>query len=1276
MASPLQLLKRIVDPNEREVARLAARAERVLALESDMRALSDEQLRGLTGSFRERLARGTSLDELLPEAFAALREAADRTIGERPFKVQIMGGVALHMGMIAEMKTGEGKTLTATMPLYLNALPGKGAHLVTTNDFLVRWQAEWMGQIYEALGMSVGYIQHSMTATERRSMYRKDITYVENSELGFDYLRDNMAVDPAHLTQRELHYAIVDEADSILVDEARTPLIISGEASSAGADYEFFDRLTERMIRASHDDDPFFNYDKKDHQAALTEAGMVWVEKQLGMKDSSLVDPENIEIAQLIDNSLKAHFLYERDDEYVVKDGEVIIVDEFTGHLQPGRRYSDGLHQAIEAKERVYTPRVRQTVASITYQNFFRLYDKLGGMTGTAKSEEPEFVTVYGARVVIIPTNRPVRRHDYPDVIYKTQESKYRGIVNEIINMHVRSQPVLVGTRSVDVSEHLGQRLEGPQLRTHALVQVLIHELNYGAKVDKAQREPWLELLRRPIAELVSQATHLRRRARDDETNMAEIIEALKLDSDVLADSNLDRLLEIVGVMEQQPSSEQLTEYRQRLHDMLQDGMRPGDEEYDSQLNILNAKRHESEGRIISQAGQPGMVTIATNMAGRGVDIILGGRDAETGQSIPERYEEVKQLGGLHVIGSERHESRRIDNQLRGRSGRQGDEGSSRFHVSLEDDLMKFFGPERLSALTGGWPEEEPVAHRFVSKALERAQIKVEMRNMGIRKNTLRYDDVMNTQRSVVYEQRRRVLDGENVHASVERMIAGTIEDVIASYVDPGQDPDTWDLKGLYERLRRVVSVPPEAEEDSDVEIPAGGLSLKLAALHLQAITENGGDLQGYLSEIAEPHGELSRSMDPKRAESARQEKVASDIENIIARFSEGEERVPSWRLIDVARGLGAFYPPALDEVALAGLHQIRSDELNEVIPQMALEVYSERELALVDSTILQGIGRFANPSVTPDQRDLPSLESYLFSHLHDLREYLAVQRLKTVDVGTDASQWLMRRAQDAYEELGQLPQKAETERANRRRRGGNTPGTVVDASLPDLEWLSRRFDEMDAEYGEQAPELHRWDLSGAVRALAEDCPGLVARLADEELQEMANSAESLAQTLRELARAVPEEDTPQIGYREFRDRERSWLLASVDKSWMEHLLVVDELREGIHLRAHAQRDPLVEYQREASSLFDEMMAIIGRRLTQYAFSATEVLEDTGTQLRDLQATQQAVQMIDGDADVDPASSDGRPVRTFVAEKEPGRNDPCPCGSGKKYKRCCMLKQR
>lgn len=782
----LAVAKRLFDGNERAIARLRPIVQRINALESQFEALSDAELQAKTEEFKKRLAEGEGLDDLLPEAYAAVREAAKRTLGQRHFDVQVMGAIVLHEGKIAEMKTGEGKTLTATMPLYLNALTGRGAHLVTTNDFLVRWQAQWMAPIFEALGMSVGWIQHEMSPAERRAMYARDITYVQNAELGFDYLRDNMANSVEELVLRDLHYAIVDEVDSILIDEARTPLIISGPPIRSPRFYQDIDRIVRRLKPSSgpepdqHDGDYWF--DEKTHQAGLTEQGQEKVEKLLGI--SNLSDPEYIDIVHHLQAAIKAHTLYKRDQHYVVRDGEVIIVDEFTGHPQPGRRYSDGLHEAIEAKEGVHVHRPLQTIATITYQNLFRLYDKLAGMTGTAKTEEAEFRTIYGLPVVVIPTNKPVIRKDYPDVVYRTKEQKYRGIVSEILNMWVREQPVLVGTRSVDVSEYLSGRLKPDSLQLHCLTMLCYDALD-GADLSREQREKHLEVLRTKLDEM--HKSKLRRVAR-----------ALGVNPDLQDEGNLDRLLELIGVVDEETRQRKRRRYRERLAEALRTGI---------PHNVLNAKHHEEEGRIIAEAGRPGAVTVATNMAGRGVDIVLGGKPEDPRKPVnKDLYEKVVALGGLHILGTERHESRRIDNQLRGRSGRQGDPGSSRFYVALEDDLMRLFGPEqRFGFLMRGWAEEEPIEHRWVTRAIERAQKKVEMRNFEIRKNTLKYDDVMNKQREIIYAERRRVLMGEDIRDSVIQMIQRAVRHVVDQYASPQIHPDDRDLPGLYEALKDAV---------------------------------------------------------------------------------------------------------------------------------------------------------------------------------------------------------------------------------------------------------------------------------------------------------------------------------------------------------------------------------------------------------------------------------------------------------------------------------------
>ncbi len=778
-------IKQLLDSNEREVARLRPLVAAINELEERFEELSDEQLRAKTEEFRERLEAGETLDDLLPEAFAAVREAAKRTLGQRHYDVQLMGGVVLHQGKIAEMKTGEGKTLTATLPLYLNALAGRGVHVVTTNDFLVRWQAQWMGPVFGALGLSVGWIQHDMSESERRAMYGRDVTYVQNAELGFDYLRDNMANHRDQLVLRDLYYAIVDEVDSILVDEARTPLIISGPPIRSARFYQEIEGIVRRLRPSTgpepEQQDGDYWFDEKTHQAGLTEEGQVKVERMLGVENLS--DAEYIDIVHHLHASIKARSLYKRDKSYVVKDGEVIIVDEFTGHPQPGRRYADGLHEAIEAKEGVRVQRPLQTIATITYQNLFRLYDKLAGMTGTAKTEEPEFRAIYRMPVVVIPTNRPLARHNFPDVVYRSQEQKYRGIVTEILQLHVREQPVLVGTRSVEVSEYLSGRLRGEPLQLHAMV-MLCYDALEAAKPDGKQRDEVLEVLRTPLDSL-------------QRAKVRQVARTLGLKQSPLDDENLDRLVDLLRVTDDDASRRQTRRRRERLEEALKAGI---------PHNILNARRHEEEGRIIAEAGRPGAVTVATNMAGRGVDIVLGGVPEDPKKPVnPELYEKVVSLGGLHILGTERHESRRIDNQLRGRSGRQGDPGSSRFYASLEDDLMRLFGPERFGFLMRGWPEEEPIEHRWVTGAIERAQKKVEARNFEIRKNTLKYDDVMNKQRERVYAERRRVLLGEDIRESVIGMVERAVQRVVDAYASPEIHPEDRDLPALCEALREAA---------------------------------------------------------------------------------------------------------------------------------------------------------------------------------------------------------------------------------------------------------------------------------------------------------------------------------------------------------------------------------------------------------------------------------------------------------------------------------------
>jgi len=859
----LKFLQQLFDDNERELRRLRAVVDRVNALEPEVERLSDEELRGKTPEFRRRLEAGETLDELLPEAFAVVREAACRTLDMRHFDVQVMGAIVLHEGNIAEMKTGEGKTLVATMPAYLNALTGRGVHIVTVNDYLAKRDSEWMGQVYSFLGLRTGLIVHGLSSQERKDAYAADITYGTNNEIGFDYLRDNMVLYKEDIVHRDLHYAIVDEVDSILIDEARTPLIISGKGRRSTELYYRFAKIAARLEEGRD-----FTVDEKARTVTPTEEGIARVEKMLGVEN--LFDNEHMDLSHYLNQALRARCLMKRDRDYVVKDGQVIIVDEFTGRLMFGRRYSDGLHQAIEAKEGVKIEDESQTLATITFQNLFRMYDKLAGMTGTAATEAEEFRKIYGLDVVVIPTNKPMIREDLPDVILKTERAKFRAVVKDIIERHRRGQPVLVGTVSIEKSEQLSELLKREGIK---------HE-------------------------------------------------------------------------------------------------------------VLNAKYHEREAQIVAQAGQRGAVTIATNMAGRGTDIVLG--------------EGVKELGGLYIIGTERHEARRIDNQLRGRSGRQGDPGSSQFYLSLEDDLMRLFGADLIAGLMDrlGVDENEPIDHPLVSRAIEMAQKRVEARNFDIRKHVLEYDDVLNKQREVIYEQRRMVLEGDNLRENVLEMLEDVVDTALGMYAHESLVPEEWDVKGLVDHLEHLIFKP----------------------------------------------GALDR------------EKIMNMIRED------------------------------------AGRREIRQ-QLREHILQGARDLYARRE----------------------------------------------------------------------------------------------------------------------EEYG--------------------------------------------AEVMRELERVV--------------------MLRVVDAKWMDHLANMDDLREGISLRAYGQRDPLVEYKKEAYEMFQGMIESIKEDIVRYCFKLHVVREPERQRLVAVQDATHESDVSLGAAGiaergyVQAVGGEAPKPKPVVKGKKVGRNDPCPCGSGKKYKKCC-----
>lgn len=729
-------LDSLLDSNEKELKRLKPTVSHINSLEPDFQKLSDAELRAKTDEFRARLGNGESLDELLPEAYAAVREAAKRTIGQRHFDVQLMGGIVLHQGKIAEMKTGEGKTLVATLPLYLNALTGQGCHLVTVNDYLAKRDCHWMGPIYHALGVSVACIGAQQSAGQlgpsyiydpdyqsedkkwtflhpvtRRQAYEADITYGTNNEFGFDYLRDNMVVDLSQCVQRSLSYAIVDEVDNILIDEARTPLIISGSAEEATEKYYTFARLVSRLTK-----DEDYAIDERTRTVSLTDAGITKIERGLRneglLKAPNLYDPSNYLLTQYLESALKAHALFKRDRDYVVKDGQVIIVDEFTGRLMFGRRYSEGLHQAIEAKERVKIQRESVTLATITFQNYFRLYQKLAGMTGTAATEAEEFHKIYKLEVVVIPTNKPLVRTEYPDQIYKDEKAKFGAVAREIEQLHSQGRPVLIGTTSIEKSEYLGN------------------------------------------------------------------------------------LLDRKGIPHQ----------------------------------LLNAKNHEKEAGIIAQAGRLGAVTVATHMAGRGVDIILGGNpEGRNQEEWLEEHNKVVELGGLHVIGTEHHEARRIDNQLRGRAGRQGDPGSSRFYASLEDEIIRRFGGDRVKGLMqwAGMDENTPIEHPVVTKAIANAQVQTESYHFDIRKHLVEYDDVVNKHREVIYAERRKILSGADLKANIMSMVQDEIQSLVNGHFrDDSAEPD---LSDLLDQVSTIFPLPPEFRSDGLSQLSSKQVAEKLS---------------------------------------------------------------------------------------------------------------------------------------------------------------------------------------------------------------------------------------------------------------------------------------------------------------------------------------------------------------------------------------------------------------------------------------------------------------
>ncbi|MBX6312803.1 MAG: preprotein translocase subunit SecA [Isosphaeraceae bacterium] len=1177
------LVRLFGNANERAIRRMRPRVARINELEPQMQALSDAELRAKTDEFKKRLAAGETLDDLLEEAFAACREAGRRFLKMRHYDVQLMGGMVLHGGNIAEMVTGEGKTLVATLAAYLNALEGKGVHVVTVNDYLARRDAEWMSPLYNGLGLSVGAIQADMDSAERKEIYARDITYGTNNEFGFDYLRDNMKPTKELQCQRELYYAIIDEVDSILIDEARTPLIISGPAFDDVRKYAEADRIARMLKRDIH-----FEVKEKERTAHLTDEGVREAEKLAGIE--SFYTPGNMEWPHLIDNALKAHHLYRRDRDYIVSDqGEIIIVDEFTGRLMHGRQWSDGLHQAVEAKERVRVKEENQTLATITLQNYFKLYKKLAGMTGTAMTEANEFWKVYNLDVIAIPTNKPLIRINYPDVIYRTDREKYHAIIDEIREVHATGRPILVGTTSIEKSELISDMLK-----------------KYG------------------IAH-----------------------------------------------------------------------------------QVLNAKYHEREAEIVAQAGRKGMVTIATNMAGRGTDIILGGnpefmawaelkalKDKDgrplypTRLEVPpdvwrqtvEKYEpemraegrEVAALGGLHIIGTERHESRRIDNQLRGRCGRQGDPGSSRFFLSLEDDLMRKFAGEWVSnVLTRlGMEEGEAIESKMVSRRIEGAQKKVEERNFDARKNLLEYDEVMDEQRKRVYSFRQRLLDGYPTKDAILDMIDDQIAQATERFL-----ADDYGAASFAEWASQRLGVEFSSR-----------------------------DFKGATFEDAE-----------ERAKQEAEDQVDDQVREAMEENLPSDAEPSEWNWQALAHWANTRYGLSLKDKDLRRFARFNRDEFE--FGRDDLEAFLiERAIAAIRTVDLTPAREFLDPDF--GRRSLAGWAHHKFGLTPDPAEWANLSQAEVAKrLQADARALYARKEAEFPVQVGLTRYLAD------RVQPGHTPrydrdglaawatqrlGVYIDPEelrpllRPEIQSLlldvarkhyagDRKAQELEAKveaaYG-PAPSNGKPAPEPEDKALAD-----LAAWARQEL-----GVETTVDELRDLPRDAARNrliNAFDAKYRpEMRELEKVLVLQILDSSWMEHLRAMDHLRSSVGLRGYAQVDPKVEYKREGMKIFEEMWSGVGDKVTDLIFRVEnfdpEFLSYLGArwQLERAQTIHEAPapdnSVVVGsnvraqqDAAIAASQQQGERKREPLRHtaKKIGRNDPCPCGSGKKFKACCMRKQ-
>ncbi len=1206
--------------NARFLKRLQPKVEAINALERKYQAMTDEELRGQTADFRQRLTAGETLDDILAEAFAVCREGGRRFIGLRHYDVQLMGGMILHEGTIAEMVTGEGKTLVATLPAYLNALnvithdevgnPHGSVHVVTVNDYLARRDMEWMGPLYTGLGLTVGAIQSGMDPGDRQKVYACDITYGTNNEFGFDYLRDNMRIAargddryPKHQQQAQgpLHYAIIDEVDNILIDEARTPLIISGPAEDDVTKYTRADKVARQLKKDLH-----FEVKEKEHTANLTDEGVREAERLAGVE--SFYTAGNMQWPHLIDNSLKAHHLYKRDVNYVVQDGEVVIVDEFTGRLMPGRHWSDGLHQAVEAKEGVTVKQESQTLATITLQNFFKLYDKICGMTGTALTEAGEFWKIYKLDVIGVPTNKPLRRTIYPDVIYRSEPEKYTAIADEIERLNRWDQILLDDGNLIagTVEKEIGDQ-----------VTITPQESKQREVVPKSKIK---EMQHRGRPVLVGTVS-------------------------IEKSERLSGLLDKRGIKHQ----------------------------------VLNAKHHKREAEIVAQAGRKAAVTIATNMAGRGTDIILGGNpetmawaqlqdkyatrldvppeewhqlvaEVQRREDMKAEGEEVKQLGGLHIIGTERHEARRIDLQLRGRCGRQGDPGSSRFYLSLEDDLMRIFAGEWVKNLLTrlGMQEGEAIESRMVSRRIEGAQKKVEERNFEIRKNLLEYDEVMDEQRKRVYRYRQRILDGINCRDLITEMIGKQVDEHLARFLSPTYGSETFAAAASNLLHVQLDAKDYRSADYNDAERMAFDEATRMAESQiLDAIEENLPDDEdqsewnwaALATTLNTRWGLNLRDRDLKKI---GRENLSEELMKL------AHEAISRTDLSSCARYL---QPDFGVRTACAWLRdkfgvEIPPEEVRELEPARFKELAHERAIAAYDQReseypVLAGLYRFSARGAGGQRQNL-------------LRE--------------DLVEWAKRRF-DAELSVDDLKNKQREEirtlLVDHSRRNNERANHVATEAQQRVAQLFAEEHSAGATVG--AVTGHNGKLDDLTDWLKQTCD---AEITSDELAKLDRES-----AWRKVSQVVEDHFRP-----EMRRMERALLLQILDSAWKEHLLAMDHLRSSVGLRGYAQIDPKVEYKREGMALFEQMWISVGNYVTDLIFKMeqldegfvgstwveTAAIKEEARPASEIERQQQAaIAGTEADKKLEPIRNLGPRV---------GRNDPCPCGSGKKYKQCCMRK--